>query len=131
MLLYQLSKRAIFFELLVWEMNNHHINELHIFWDDFEWFCREIRSDAKYFPSCPRHFDRGLIVVIVYYFQIRNKKEHSTIISRVMSSLMGPIYIEKPFISARQLNELYHWFQLQNCLSSKLVTNQSFTRCHM
>ena len=36
----------------------------------FKWFCYQI-SDAKYFVlSCPRRCDRGLIVVIIYYFQI-------------------------------------------------------------
>ena len=40
------------------------------------------------------HCDRGLIVVIVYYFQIWNKKDHNIIISRVISSHMGPMYIE-------------------------------------
>ena len=50
--------------------------ELHLFWDSFEWFCLLINNNAKYFFfSCPRCCDRGLIVVIVYYFQIWNKKE--------------------------------------------------------
>ena len=43
-----------------------------------------------------RHCDQGLIVVIVYYFQIGNKKEHNTIISRVISSYTSPIYIKRP-----------------------------------
>ena len=39
----------------------------------FGWFCLQISRDAKYFfLSCLRHCDRGLIVVIVYYFQIWN-----------------------------------------------------------
>ena len=41
------------------------------------------------------HWEQGLIVVIVYYFQIWNKKGHNVIISRIISSHMGPIYIEK------------------------------------
>ena len=52
------------------------------------------------FLSCPMHSDGGLIVVIVYYFQIWNKKEHNIISSRVISSHMGPMYIETPSISA-------------------------------
>ena len=48
--------------------------------------------------SCTRHCDRGLIVVIAYYFQIWNKKkEHNIIIiNRVINSYMGPMYIEIP-----------------------------------
>ena len=65
-------------------------------WDDF---CLQISSDAKYFFfSCPRHCDQGLIVVIVYYFQIWNKKKHNIIISWVISSHIGPMYIKTPYI---------------------------------
>ena len=48
------------------------------------------------FFACSRHCDQGLIVVIVYYFQIWNKKEH-IISSRVISSHMGPMYIETSY----------------------------------
>ena len=66
---------------------------------DIEWFCLQIINDAKYFfISCPRHFDRRLIVVIVYYFQIGYKKEHNIIISRVISSHMAPMYIVTPYM---------------------------------
>ena len=34
-----------FFEFLVSVINHYYINSLHLFWDSFEWFCR----DAKYF----------------------------------------------------------------------------------
>ena len=40
------------------------------------------------------HSDRGLIIVIVYYFQIWNEKGYNIIISSVISNYMGPIYIE-------------------------------------
>ena len=83
-----------FFEFLVSVINQYHINWLHLFWDSFEWFCLQIRSDIKYPPPCPRHCDQELIVVIVYCFQIRNKKEHSIIIYRVISSYTGLIYID-------------------------------------
>ena len=53
----------------------------------------QISSDAKYFSS-PKDNDPGLIVVIVYYFQIWNKKELNIIIIWVISSYKGPIYIE-------------------------------------
>ena len=41
-------------------------------------------------------YDQGLIVVTVYYFQSGNKKEHDIIIW-VISSHIGPIYIETPY----------------------------------
>ena len=64
-----------FFEFLVSVINHYHINGLHLFWDSFEWFCFQISSNAKYFfLYCPRHCDRGLIFVKVYYFQVWNKK---------------------------------------------------------
>ena len=66
----------------------------------FEWFCLQISSDPKVFLSCRRLCDQGLIVVILYYFQIWNKKENDIIICRVISSHMGPIYIETPNIDA-------------------------------
>ena len=84
-----------FFQFLLSVINHYHINRLHLFWDSFEWFCLQISSNAKiFFLSCPRHCDRGLIVVIVYYFQIWNKKEHNNIVCRFISSHMGPIYIQ-------------------------------------
>ena len=86
-----------FFEFLVSVINHYHINGLHLFWDSFQWFCLQISSDAKYFfLSCPRHCNQGLIV-IVYYFQIWNKKEPNIIISKVISSHMGHLYIETPY----------------------------------
>ena len=51
-----------------------------------------------FFISCERHCDQWLIVVLIYYFQIWNKKEHNIIISIVISSHMGPMYIETPKI---------------------------------
>ena len=54
-------------------------------------FCLQINNNAKYFSlSCPRHCDRELIVVQVYYFQIWNKKEH-IIISRVINHIYQPL----------------------------------------
>ena len=50
-----------------------------------------------FFLSCAKHCDRGLTVVIVYYFQIWNKKEH-IMISKVISRKEGPMYIEIPYI---------------------------------
>ena len=62
-------------------------------------FCLQISSAAKHFLSYPRHCDQGLIVVIVYYSNIWNKKEDNVIISRIISSHMGPIYIETAYIN--------------------------------
>ena len=45
-----------------------------------------------------RHYDQALIVFMVYYFPVC-KKEHNIIISRVISSNMGPMYIETPNIN--------------------------------
>ena len=91
-----------FFEFLVSVINNYHINRLHLFGDRFEWFCLQISSDTKYFFfSCPRHCDQSLIVVIVYYFQNFNKKEHNIIIRRAIKSQIGPIYIETPYSTSR------------------------------
>ena len=50
------------------------------------------RLGLVYLPEALCH--RGLIVVISYYFQIWNKKEHDIIISRVIRSHIGPVYIE-------------------------------------
>ena len=50
-----------------------------------------------FFLACIRHCDQRLIVVIVCYFQIWNKKEH-IIIRVIWSHIMCPIYIETPRI---------------------------------
>ena len=68
-----------------------------IYFESFEWSYPQTSSDAKYFfLSCPRHCDQGLIVVIVYYFQIWNKKKEHIIISWVIRSDIVPKYIETP-----------------------------------
>ena len=115
LLLYQLPGHAIFFYFLVSVINHYHINGLHLFSDSFEWFCLQIRSDAKYFfLLCPRHCDQGLIVVILYYFQIWNKKECYIIIRRVISRHMGPMYSETP-------NIYVYWDILYQCILSHLI----------
>ena len=69
----------------------------------FEFLVLVISTDAKYiFLSCPRHCNRGLIVIIVYYFQIR-KKNKNIIISRFIRSHMGPTYIETAYINGLHL----------------------------
>ena len=42
---------------------------------------------------------RAKATTVLYYFQIWNKKEHN-IISSIISSHMGPMYIETPCISS-------------------------------
>ena len=74
------------------------INGLHLFWDSFKWFCLLISNEEKYFSYFVQN-----IVVIVYYFQMWNKKER-IIISRVISSHMVPTYIETPYIIRLVLN---------------------------
>ena len=86
--------RQSFFEFLVSVINYFYINGLNLFWNSFEWFLSSNKLWREiFFLSCPRHCDQGLIVVIVYNFQIWNKKEHNIIISRIMSGHMGPMYI--------------------------------------
>ena len=62
-------------------------------------FVSKLVVTQNIFLSCPRHFDQGLIVVIVYDFQIWNKREHNIIIIRVIIYHMGPMYIETPYIT--------------------------------
>ena len=67
------------------------------------------------FLSCPRHSDRGLVVVIIYYFQIWNKKEQKIIMSRVISSHMVGLYTfenlrcwtKKMFLKFIRYNDLH------------------------
>ncbi len=61
-------------------------------------FVSKLEVIQIFFLCCPRHFDRGLIVVIGYYFQIWNEKVHKIIICRVTSGRMGPIFIETQYI---------------------------------
>ena len=99
LLLYQFPGHALFFEFLVSIINHYHFNGLLLFWDSFEGFYLQISSEAKYlFLFCPRHWDQGLIVVIVYYFQIWNIKEHNIIIGRVINSHKGLVYIETHYM---------------------------------
>ena len=59
---YQLSGQAIFFWVSCLRNNG-----LYLFWNSFEWFYLQIRSETKYFfLSCPMYWDWRLIVVIVY-----------------------------------------------------------------
>ena len=72
---------------------------LHQFCENFEWLDLQISRGTKYFFfSGPNQWDWGLIVVIVYYFEIWNIKQNSVSISRVISSHIGPMNIETPFI---------------------------------
>ena len=64
---------------------------------NFDYFFSLNKCLKIFLLSCPRQCDRGLMVVIVYYFQIWSQKEQNIIIiSRVISSHMGSMYIETP-----------------------------------
>ena len=55
------------------------MNRLHLLYDSFERFCLkyQISSDATYFSSLVQGIAiKDKRVIIVYYFQIWNKKEH-------------------------------------------------------
>ena len=98
----------LFIEFLVSVINHYHINGLHLFWHSFEWFCLEISSDAKYFfLFCPRHCDRGLIIVIAYY-QIWNKKKNTLlsveflVVTRVPCILRHPIFFHTCFANVQE-----------------------------
>ena len=57
----------------------------------FEWFCLQISNDATYFfLSCPRHSDWGLIVFIVSYFQIWNKKKTLLLVVELTHHSISP-----------------------------------------
>ena len=55
----------------------------------FEWFCLQMNSDTKYFSPYPRYCDQGLIVFIIYYSQIWNKKNATSL---VIKSHGSPVY---------------------------------------
>ena len=58
------------------------------------------------------HCDRGLIVVIIEYFQIWNQKEHNIIIIRIINSHMGSMYIETLSLSLSLSLNLYIYIHL-------------------
>ena len=89
-----------FFVFLISVISHYDINGLHLFLDNFKWFCLQISCYAKYLILfCPRLCDLGLIDVIVYYFQIWNKVKHNIIISRTISRHMGLMFTETPYTS--------------------------------
>ena len=47
------------------------------------------------------YWDQGLIVVLVYYFQILSTKEHNIIICRIIGSQIGTMYFKAPCIINR------------------------------
>ena len=90
-----------FFEFLVSVINHYHINGLQLFWDIFEWFCLQISSDAKYFfPLLSNTLWSRINSCYSILFSNLKQIEHNIIISRVISSHMGPISIETPYISS-------------------------------
>ena len=55
-------------------------------------FFLQISSDTKYFSS----LIQDIVIEDYTIFKLEIKKEHNIIISRVISSHMGPMYIETP-----------------------------------
>ena len=52
----------------------------------FEWFCLQISCDTKYFPLLSKAMcEQWLIVVIVYYFQIWNKKKTTLLLVELLA----------------------------------------------
>ena len=76
------------------------MNGLHLFWEFWMILSQNNLWRKIFFLSYPRHCNRRLIVDIIYNFQIWNKKEHNIIRNRVISSFMGPMSIETPYICA-------------------------------
>ena len=69
---------------------------MHQFWDNFDWFCLKISSDAKYFfLSYSRQCDQGLIVVIVFYFQIWNKKPTILLLIELLAVTWVPFILRQ------------------------------------
>ena len=58
----------------------------------FKWVVKQ-----NNFPPLSKALWSKIIAIIVYYFQIWNKKEHNIIIIRVICSHMAPMYIETPY----------------------------------
>ena len=91
-----------FLEFLVSVINHYHINGLQLFCGSFEWFVSKMQNIFLLFSKA---LCQGLIVIIVYYFQIWNKKEPFIINSRVISSHMGLVYSVTPyFINGRVIS---------------------------
>ena len=58
-------------------------------------FSRNKLWSKIFFHSCPRHCNREIIVVIIYSFQIWNKKEH-IIVNKAISSYMVLCILRHP-----------------------------------
>ena len=86
LLLHQIPGHAIFFFNFLSQLKSLSYQWITSILRQF-WMILSPSSDVKYlFLSCPRHFDRGLTVVIVYYFQIskerkKEKKKNTTVLS--------------------------------------------------
>ena len=91
-----------------------------------------------FFIFCSRHSDWRLVVVIVWFFQIWNKKERNIIISRIISSHFGShinwgiLYIKLmiPFVkvnetSAMSLNQIHFKIEYRRngCPSNAMKLN--------
>ena len=89
-----------FFKFLVTVINHYPSNGLHLFWDSFEQSSLQI-SDAK----CFRLLSKALWLRInscysILFSNLKQNKKKYIIISRVISSHMGPMYIETLYVSS-------------------------------
>ena len=84
------------FEFLVSVIN--HINGLHLFWNSFEWFYLQISSDAKsFFPVLSKVLWLKINSCYSILFTNLKQNKHNIISSRVISSHIGPVYIETSY----------------------------------
>ena len=67
-------------------------------------------------------------VVKVPYFKIWNKKEHNIIISGVISSHMGPMYIEIPYSDALGIDPKFWKRDRQNWKLEKKIESTTLLR---
>ena len=66
-----------FFEFPIWVINHYHINVLFLFWENFEWFCLQISSDAKYFPLLSKALWSRINSCYSILFSNLNKKKNT------------------------------------------------------
>ena len=64
-----------------------------------------------------------------YYFQTWNKKEHNVIINRVISSHVGPMYLETSYISLGQIRHLSNFMAAQYKMPGFLLSKFDNSNC--
>ena len=81
-----------------------------IYSESLQWFCFQISSNAKYFfLSCPRNWDLRLIVVIVYYFKIWNKKNTLLLLLlELLAVTRDPCILKHPILFLASFSHQYY-----------------------